>query len=285
MRDFLKNTYKLNVTGLAPLQRQDAGHGNQLWHAQAGERDFFLKEIPEHSKSGDLEGIYRALSWARPKGYRMVLPILSKNQRYLEAFEGRSYMLYPFVEHTTLMDARPSMKGMFGLIEKHFACMARLQLPEHPFKTYQNWFERAGAKLEEKVGAHPFLDAFGSFCQDRWPELHFVNGPVHFDLNPYNMWFSPEHELLLSDFDNAQTAAYAKDVFDSMSIYLNVNLPETNWREVKNFARNWVRDITDEDTRFLGVRPKLGELFSPSSPLSKEEIRAQLQVFLEFCRG
>lgn len=281
MKDLLSIQYNLNITAITELARLDASNGNKLFKVEAGRHSFFLKEIPEHSKSAELDHIYHELHTCRPQSFKMILPLKNKEGHFLLKTGDQEMMLYPFVEHMVLAEVNLELKRILQMLNELFTVMKPLDLCAHPFKTYQNWFLRGPAQLGQKVGDHQILHTLKKFTDKRFEQLQFKSGNIHGDLNPYNIWTNEEGELFVTDIDNAQNSAFMKDIFDSCGKFLRLtvneaSISESELEDIFIFAQEYCANLTREDVKFLLVRPKLGALFDPNSKFSIKDVIAQL---------
>jgi thiamine kinase-like enzyme len=218
----------------------------------------------------------------------MVLPLKSKEDKFLVEINGKELMLYLFVEHKVFDEVDIEINKVLEVLNELFDTLAEIQIPVHPFKTYNNWFERGVSQLRKKIKGHTFLDQFEEYFNGRFTELEFLIGNTHFDLNPFNIWLNNKNKIFISDFDNAQVGAYAKDIFDICSKYVTVsnggvNINEKDLDAIFNFSKRYIKNISIRDVRYLLVRPKLGPLFDPKSNLTEIEIFKKLDDFLAYC--
>jgi Ser/Thr protein kinase RdoA (MazF antagonist) len=288
MEKILSEAYGLSVQEASSMSRKDAGNDNDLYKIIASEGEYFLKEIPGHSKREDTESIYSELSKCKLSKSRMVLPLKSNDGKYLVSINDKDMMLYPFVEHRVLNEMDIEIDQILEVLEDLFNGFSKINIPKHPFKTYNNWFERGVSQLRKKVSNHKFLDLFEDYINTRFLELDFKIGNTHFDLNPFNIWVDNNNDILLSDFDNVQIAAYAKDIFDACSKFVKVSskgveLSESNLEMIFKFSKKYITNIEIRDVKYLLTRPKLGNLFDPRSGYSDEELKKKIDDFFEFC--
>ena len=128
-------------------------------------------------------------------------------------------MIYPFVSHTVSLACNIPINQLLTCLQGFHENILELDIPRHPYKTYENWFERGLSQLKKRIDDHQFLYLFENFIVHRFVMLDFKMGNIHFDLNPYNVWLSNNNELYFSDFDTLQKGAYAKDLFDCVRIF------------------------------------------------------------------
>ena len=284
----LKQYFNIHCHELVGLNREDSDNGNKLYKVIADEGVFFLKEIPNHSLRDDLDLVFHELDKCNPQKVILVRPLKSSEGRFVVNIDEKMMMLFPFVEHTVLAnDKKVDLIALLESLENFFEHTRRVVFPTDPRKNYQGWFARAGSRLEGIVGAHPFLDKFTNYHENRLRELQFECGSVHFDLNPYNVWIDLDGKFLFSDFDNAQVAAYAKDIFDCTSRFLEVNengvfIKNSDLIKIYSFSKKYVPNLIETDVNFLLVRPKLGELFDPNSKYTREDVVKRLNFLNEF---
>tara|TARA_R110002072_G_scaffold64203_1_gene159071 strand:+ start:47173 stop:48048 length:876 start_codon:yes stop_codon:yes gene_type:complete len=288
MKKILSEVYGLSVLEVSSLSRKDAENDNDLYKIITSEGEYFLKEIPGHSKREDTESIYTELCKCKLSKSRMVLPLKSHDGKYLVSIIDKDMMLYRFVEHRVLSEIDIETDRILDVLEDLFNGFSKINIPKHPFKTYNNWFERGVSQLRKKVPGHNFLDLFEDYTNTRFLELDFKVGNAHFDLNPFNIWVDDNNDILLSDFDNAQIAAYAKDIFDACSRFVKVSnegveLSESNIEMIFKFSKKYISNIEIRDVKYLLTRPKLGNLFDPKSDYSDEELTKKMDDFFEFC--
>jgi len=288
MEKKLSEAYGLSVQEASSISRKDAGNDNDLYKIITSEGEYFLKEIPGHSKREDTESIYSELWKCKLSKSSMVLPLKSQSGKYLVRINDKDMMLYRFVEHKVLNEIDIGIDSLLEVLEDLFDGFSKINLPKHPFKTYNNWFERGISQLRKKVADHKFLDLFEDYTSTRFTELDFKIGNVHFDLNPFNIWICDKNDIIISDFDNAQIAAYAKDIFDACSKFLNVSsdgvhLSPSNLEMIFNFSRKYISNIEIRDVKYLLIRPKLGNFFDPKSGYSDEELKKRMDDFFDFC--
>lgn len=283
MHEDILNLFHIHVTKMETLLRSDSGNGNEMYIVNAREGNFVLKEIPGHSLSGNLETIFSELQKANPKKFLMVLPLPAKDGKCLVTMNGKTMMMFPFVSHQVLMESDTKVDTVLAVLEDFFSAIAHLNIPPHPFKTYANWYERGIQQLKKKIPDHPLITMLEEFYLHRFPQLQFREGNTHFDLNPYNFWITG-NTCSLSDFDTVQVAAYAKDVVDSVSVYLRDYAMEDDvFQKILDFLQTYATGLTARDLRLMLARTKLGILFDPASPYSLDEIRERMTLLQKFC--
>ena len=287
MKKLLHEIYGLNVQEIIPHSRKDSGNDNDLFKVLGDGKEYFLKEIPGHSKRGDLDLIYRELNKCVLDKSKLVLPIKSLQGKYLVNVKDKEVMLYPYISHKVFNEVNVDLHRTFEVLEDLFNGFKKILIPAHPFKTYNNWFERGPIQIRKKVDHHKFLDLFENFIRTRFTELNFEIGNTHFDLNPFNIWLDDERNILISDFDNAQVAAYAKDIFDTCSKYVEVSsdgvrIEESDLEKIFSFSKKYISNIEHRDLKFLLLRPKLGNLFDPKSNYSEKELIKKMDDLFDF---
>lgn len=288
MEKILSEIYDLNVQKISPLSRKDTGNDNDLYKIITNEGEYFLKEIPEHSKREDTELIYSELCKCKLSKSKMVLPLKSHEGKYQISINEKNMMLYHFVEHRVFNEVDIDINEILIVLEDLFNGFSKINIPNHPFKTYNNWFERGVSQLRKKVPEHKFLESFEEYSRTRFLDLNFKIGNTHFDLNPFNIWVDDHRHFLLSDFDNVQVAAYAKDIFDACSKFVKsssegVELSESNLEEILKFSKKYITNIEIRDVKYLLTRPKLGNLFDPKSGYSNQELTKKMDDYFDFC--
>jgi len=288
MKNVLNTVYGLNIQDIAPFSRKDIGNDNDLFRVTDKQNEYFLKEIPGHSKRDDLELIYSELSKCHLSKSKMILPIKSLEQKYLVCINNKDLMLYDYIEHNVFNEVDIEIDRLLDILEDLFIGFEKIAIPKHPFKTYNNWFERGVSLLRKKIENHKFLNLYDNYVKTRFTELDFEIGNTHFDLNPFNIWLDDKENILIADFDNAQIAAYAKDIFDVCSRYVNVlddgvTVPEFELSRILDFSKKYIKNIEARDIKFLLVRPKLGSLFDPKVDYSEDELIKKMDHFYEFC--
>lgn len=288
MKDFLNQTYDLDVQSIEPFSRKDSGNDNELYKIIDSQNEYFLKEIPNHSQREDIDSLYSELTKCELNKSDMVLPLMTKEGKYLSLNNDKNMMLYNYVPHKVLNEVDVELDRILEVLEDLFSAFQKIEIPRHPFKTYNNWFERGAIQLRKKVSKHIFLDLFEDYTKTRLSELNLIIGNTHFDLNPFNIWIDENESILISDFDNAQIAAYAKDIFDACSNFVKISqegiqVSESDLEKILEFSKKYVTNIDERDVRFLLTRPKLGNLFDPKSSFSEKELSSNMDDFYEFC--
>lgn len=290
MEKVLSEAYGLNIQKVSSLSRKDAGNDNDLYKVLASEGEYFLKEIPGHSKRDDTESIYTELCKCELSKSVMVLPLRSSEGKYLVRINEKDMMLYKFVDHKVLNEVDVEIDRILEVLDDLFKAFSKIKIPKHPFKTYNNWFERGVSQLRKRVADHKFLDLFEDYISTRFLELDFKIGNTHFDLNPFNIWLDNNNDILLSDFDNAQIAAYAKDIFDACSNFMDISgdgveLSDSNLERIYEFSKKYISNIELRDVKYLLTRPKLGNLFDPKTNYSDGELTNRMDGLYHFCVG
>jgi hypothetical protein len=265
-------TYPLAISKAEEVVRSDPGHGNLLLKLYCNEGLFFYKEIPEHSVGNQLNQIYSELCKVNTKSFQMALPIKSKFNNYCEEINGKQSMVYPFIEHKILHDTNIPIETMLVCLSEFHEKIKTLNIPEHPFKTYHNWFERGHMHLSKSIVCHPFLNDLLIFTNERFKELDFINGNIHFDLNPFNVWLTDKHEIYFSDFDTVQVGALAKDLFDLTVKYVDtsetdISIKSDNFSKIYNYSKKYISNATERDIKFLLLRPKMRDFFTEGKNL------------------
>lgn len=279
--------YEVSIQSAAKANRIDSGNSNTLLQLIGDEHSYFFKTIPAHSLREELDQIYSELSLVKPHSFKLALPIKSKSNVFCENILGNPSSVYPFVSHRVFDETDIPVDRINRCLMEFHGLIRPLGIPSHPFKTYENWFERGLQQLKNRTKEHPLLVRFEEFIQNRFRNFRFVSGNTHFDLNPFNVWVSTENDIYLSDFDNAQPAALAKDYFDIMSRYLRIDkgvsaIPTDTLGVILSESERYVDGLRDKDAKYLLVRPKLGSLFDPSTRLEDEQIYEVLDGLLEF---
>lgn len=287
MKKDLKKLFGIEALSIDPFVRSDTENDNQLFKIRTENETYFLKEIPSHSKRDDLENIYQEFSKCVPVGFDMVLPIITKDKKYLFTVNDKEMMLYPFFEHKVIENEQVSVSEILSFITELITELQKIKLPEHPVKNYSNWFARGPMLLKRKIPEHKFITLMDEYINNQFSKLVFSIGNTHFDLNTFNVWKGLDNRILVSDFDNALVAAHAKDIFDLCSKFLTikdqkVEIAENDFLELYKFTSNYVQNLTTIDVRYMLIRPHLGELFDPDSELSIQEISNRLDLFYEF---
>lgn len=290
MKDKLRELYGLNVEAVLALSRKDSGNGNDIFKLSDNSHEYFLKEISDQSIRDDLEKVYSELSKCHLSKAKMVLPIKSLKGSYVVQINDKKFMLYYFLEHKVFHEVHIEIEKLFEVLKEFFLVFKQVEILEHPFKDYSNWFLRGSSELKKKVEHHKFLDLFDQFIDTRFNHLEFSVGNTHFDLNPFNILVDNSGEICLADFDNAQSAAYAKDIFDVCSKYLvisadEVSISNQNLEKIFRFSQDYVNNLEINDVRFLLVRPKLGSLFDSSASLSHDDLLTKMNLLYDFCRS
>lgn len=288
MEKVLSKTFGLNIQEITYLSRHDTGNDNELFKIITSEGIYFLKEIPSHSEREDIGFIYSELAKSEFAKSRIVLPLTTLEGKFLVEINEKSMMLYDFIHHKVLNEVDIEVERILEVLGDLFSSLEKIEIPQHPFKNYNNWFERGVSQLRKKVSNHKFLDLFENYTKARLPELDLVIGNTHFDLNPFNIWLDENENILISDFDNAQVAAYAKDIFDACSKFVTmsqagIKVSESDLDKILKFSKKYISNIDDRDIRFLLTRPKLGYLFDPKSNFSEKELTSKMDDFYEFC--
>jgi hypothetical protein len=280
----ISETYPLTINKAEEVVRADPGHGNLLLKLYCNEGLFFYKEIPEHSVGNQLNQIYSELCKANTKLFQMALPIKSKFNNYCEEINGKPSTIYPFIEHKIFPNFNLPIELVLSCLSEFHEQIQSLNIPEHPFKTYHNWFERGHMQLSKSIDRHPFLDDLLLFTNERFKELDFINGNIHFDLNPFNVWITDKHEIYFSDFDTVQVGALAKDLFDLTVKYVEtsetaINIEKENFKKIFNFSKKYVSNATERDIRLLLLRPKMRDFFCEDKNLMAR--LDQMKKFIE----
>jgi hypothetical protein len=278
--------YNIKISSVESFVRKDPGFDNLLLKLNCKDGVYFYKEIPSHSIEENLNQVYCELSKTFSRSYKTVLPLLSKNGVYCEYISSKPIMIYPFIEHTPISGSDVSIDRLLACLDELHENIQSLDMPMHPYKTYQNWIERGHSQLKKIIHDHPFLDLFESFLMNRLKLLDFKVGNIHGDLNPYNVWLNQKDDLVFSDFDNLQKGAYAKDLFDlvAKSFVLNdtqASIDDLDLNKITNYSKKIISNVTKCDLGFLLIRPKLGDLFDLGSKLTDAQILRRLdQLFL-----
>lgn len=288
MKELLNEAYHINVQKIEHLSRKDTGNDNALFKVIESQNEYFLKEIPGHSLREDIDFIYSELAKCELSKSKMVLPLTTFDGKYQVNINDKYMMLYDFVEHKVLDEVDIEVDRILEFIDDLFCGLEKVDIPNHPFKTYRNWFDRGVFQLKKKVPKHKFLDLFEDYTKTRLHELDLVIGNTHFDLNPFNIWIDSNEDILISDFDNAQIAAYAKDIFDACSKFVEVSdvgvlVSDSDLEKVLEFSKKYVSNIEKSDVKYLLTRPKLGNLFDPKSNITEKELSSRMNDFYEFC--
>lgn len=282
MKNKISEKYSLTINSVNEVSRNDHGHGNLLLKLNCNEGIYFYKEIPAHSVDNKLNQIYSELSLAKPQLFKMALPIKSKANNFCEEINGKLSTIYPFIEHTTFQNSYLPMETVLNCLTEFHERIKFLNIPEHTFKTYHNWFERGHMLLSKRIDKHPFLDELLIFTNKRFLELDFLMGNIHFDLNPFNVWLTEKDEIYFSDFDTAQKGALAKDLFDLAVKYvetneLDIRLDKDNFKKIFNCSKKYISNATERDIRFLLLRPKMRNFFN-----DENDVKARLDQMKKF---
>ncbi len=283
----INDKYDLGINKVMTFERKDDGNSNLLLKLQGEKQLFFFKEIPSHSARKGLDHIYSELALLNPKYFKLALPLISNRKKYCEEILSMQSMIYPFIDHDVFAESNIPIEGILSSLNELHDSLQNLNIATHPFKTYQNWFERGLEQIKKRVDNHPFLDMFHNFIECRFRKINFIMGNCHFDLNPYNVWITKNNELYFSDFDNCQVAALAKDFFDITSRYLifseeSFNISAENLDKIRMSSHKYIKNLNHQDFRFLLIRPKLGSLFSLNNGLTEQQIKKKLHQFVRF---
>lgn len=279
--------YNISIISALRINRVDSGNSNVLLKLAANNKSYFYKSLPTHSLHDGLDQIYNELSLVEPQSFKMALPIKTKSHTYCESIAGNLSSVYPFIEHQVFQESNIPVDKIYTCLTEFHDLIRILDIPTHPFKTFENWFERGPKQLKTRIKEHELLRLFEDFINHRFKNLNFIYGNTHFDLNPFNVWLTSNNEVYFSDFDNVQPAALAKDYFDIMSRYLTIEkgVPTISKADLDKIilkSHEYVDGLQDEDVKYLLVRPKLGPLFDPNNEFDEEEIEVVLKGFLEF---
>lgn len=279
--------YDVSIDSASSINRFDIGNSNILLKLEGNNQSYFYKSLPTHSLRDGLNQIYGEFSLIQPHSFKMALPIRSKNNTYCEKIGGNLSSIYPFIEHKVFNESNIPVDQIFTCLTEFHDLIRKLDIPFHPFKTYENWFERGPKQLKIRIKEHKFLRLFEDFIDGRFKSFKFISGNAHFDLNPFNVLLTSDNEIYFSDFDNAQPAALAKDYFDIMSRYLTIEngLATISKVDLDNIifkANEYVDGLQKWDAKYLLVRPKLGPLFDENNGLREEQIKVILNGLLEF---
>jgi hypothetical protein len=282
----LEIKYNIKISSVESFVRKDPGFDNLLLKLNCKDGVYFYKEIPKHSIEENLNQVYCQLSKVKSKLYMTVLPLISKDGLYCEHISSKPIMIYPFIEHTSFLDSAISIDRLLSCLNELHENIKNLDLASHPFKTYQNWFERGYVQIKKRINEHPLLDLLEKFLINRLMVLDFKVGNIHGDLHPSNIWLNTKNDLYFSDFDNLQKGVYAQDFFDSVEKYFVLDetrafIADSDFIKIDSFSKKIISNVTKDDLAYLLIRPKLGDLFDPRSNLNEAQIKKRLdQLFL-----
>lgn len=286
----INSKYDVSIESSSKINRLDLGNSNILLRLEGKNQSYFFKTIPTHSVREGLNQIYSELSLIRPQSFKMALPICSKSNLYCENICGNLSSLYPYIDHNVFNESKIPVNRIQASLSEFQALIRSSNIPSHPFKTYENWFERGLTQLTTRVKEHKFLGLFEDFIADRFTNLGFILGNAHFDLNPFNVWIASNNEIYFSDFDNSQPAALAKDYFDIMARYLAIDkgvisISKADLDLIISKCYEYADGLQYSDAKFLLIRPKLGILFEPKNELEEDQIKVVLDGLLKFVSG
>lgn len=261
----LKPFFCLEVKSEKPFARNDKDTVVNLIITSNGNQKYFLKEVQGHSMRVGLDDVYLQLNLVNAKKATYILPSPrhDDSSKFLFEKEGKNFLLFPYVEYLPFSISEFSLNQLWNALDEFHELLSDKKFAKQDYRTYKSWLSMGALRLQKKFGEDlPFLKSFNDFLNERFDNIQFVSGPIHWDIHKDNLGLSTLGHLVLLDFDLVQEGTYAQDLIAAAAIYVDWKNPiEENfmnelWLKVSPLAKG----LQKEDLKFLLARNVLGDL-------------------------
>ncbi len=206
------------------VQRTDEDDVINLRLKDSEGKDYFLKEVQPHSLRDGLDEVYAFLSELKTHHSKLILPISRHDDRSKFVFqkEGKSFLLFPFINYESFSAEKNSLASLWDSLDEFHELVRSGQFEKQSHRSYRNWFELGPLRLKKKYGDDlPFLKNVDLFFENRFDEIHFATGPIHWDIHAGNLGHSTDGKIVLLDFDLVQEGAYVHDIIAAAAIFVD----------------------------------------------------------------
>jgi thiamine kinase-like enzyme len=263
----IKDLFNLDIISSTPFKRNDSDEVVNLLLESHDGKMYFLKEVQSHSLRDDLDYLYSSLSQLKTERFHLVLPICINGtpSQFKFEFENKVFLLFkrenlkPFlIENYPLSKLLSDLIFFQSLIEK-------FSFSKSDYRNYRSWIEMGPKRFRKMYDENlPFLDMFEKFIDERFANIKFENGNIHWDVHRDNLALDESGKLIILDFDLVQEGALITDIASATSMYIDFECTDKSknehlYQEAYNSASILAKEMTISDFKFLVKRCVLGD--------------------------
>ena len=257
------------------LERDDGDKTLVLKIADSSGREFFLKQVSERALDAGIETVYRDLSFVKPRGFDLVVPIKAPDGGFLFRRGDASWLLYPWIDMEYFASHRAPHLETLGRVSELHRLARGFSWPARPNRRLREWTERGLVDLEARFGREtPIFAHLRELVAERLPRLSFALGNIHGDIHEHNLAIGSDGRWKLLDFDEAHGGELFLDYARATAMYVEspfngserVRVAPAMIDELLAVTGAIATGLTARDAKLILARVLLGPLRDPAYP-------------------
>lgn len=264
----IKSIFDIEVVTTRQFKRSDDDSVINLFLTDKNGKEYFLKEIQEHSMREGFDELYKNLSEVKTDRFQMILPISYINvaNKFLFESDSKNFLLFNKENFKPFDKNKYNWETLLDDLLFFQELIKSKTFTKQDFRTYESWINVGLSRFNRNFGETPaFVTKFEKFMRERFPKIEFESGNIHWDVHVDNLGMDENGKLVLMDFDLVQTGYKIHDLLGAVGMYVDWSKarsesPEKFFKEVFAKLSPYAKGMELSDMKFLLIRGVLGEL-------------------------
>ncbi len=259
--------FNLDVQFANTFVRRDGNqHLSQIIETMNGDQ-YFLKQVPIHSQRKYLDNLYYQLANLKVDNLKLILPLNLHQQIHKFTFEvhGISYLLFKKANLLPFDINKYSLDRLIKDLNSFQNLIQNFNLIKSRFRNYESWLNRGILRVTQFHGKDlPYINSFNQFMNDRFHQIEFIKGNIHWDIHLENLALDEVGNLIIMDFDLLGEGSLITDFAAAASLYIDIDNPVCDknleiYQTVFQQTENLYQGLDLSEFKFLIKRNFLGD--------------------------